>query len=1133
MGGTQAIMLDTELQWSEALANNNIRAIICWLRKLTAEGEVDVEEILSTFSCWVQRTSEFAEKELLTLCFSRCQGLWMFLDRRSFTRVHMLLQRLRNLLTLAQWARRQLSSAHLWHGVGVPCVVCRDTFGSSDVRRGCWNREHRALKQHIWLGRLVQWWGIMGLLPKYPEAHEVKRIAQMWKEMNHSHRKACPDTPGPPMDLLLSPKAAVPSLPWQHRSIIHCLLTRKQPQLALRYLHWTRPAIECVEDAKLCADVLLQNSCVPEAWALLKRGQTESDDMVMYFLQACNKFGLSEEALKCIPAGYNVGKSLVIKLNVCSKDNSSLKLPSANNLCQGEGDNVNGTETTQSQSPLMKKDFILYNHSAGKPPCPLSAKLYQAQRVNTLSPEELVQLVRKAVMEVRKPHPKISDVVWPEHTGRKSHSREMFLSTQALRHLTPSPAPMDMVEETEPTAHTDEKEEEQPVQNQQPESPEHISFSEDLSVSSVTSASSPLLRWDRPNVYESTVTLQRISSLLTDGENQSREEEDEEEDSRTPSPDCLEQRATLDGATGPFLLGDLDKDTFAELGLSAEEGEEDFGIHVFSSLDFLSVDAVKRINLPSLLYSNEDSQQVPNECEPQVESRSFLSPDEKMACCKDVFEEYVHGPQDVVRLWSSAVSLNREDQSDYIPYEISSFSDAATLDCLLEEEGHQKTYEHHQQGEAVGRFNLGFSCAMSETTQDLLTDPQQSLLSEDPVASCSRAISLLTPACSSISLTQLQQISGSSLTPSTICNTKTASVPSDTTDEGSPEVQLKTDEPCVRSAWLDHCKKGGWWKQDLETCGDSSALLPGTEPGAALPSDIDKRHSFVLSQPYSHGLADFTAMQKGDNRGGKQADKEEPAGWSGLGRGSQAAVPPGRREQKRETEKMALDNLIFAQCILYFLAFVFGFIAVVPLSENTEDFGGKCLLFTRGMWQNENITVSKQRFIVEEWGPESSCSFITFVGIASLILSAVQAWRLLFFLCKGHDDSIFNAFLNLLISSLVVFTVFLSSTIVSVGFNMWCDAVTESGTLPSSCEDLQDTDLELGLNNSAFYDQFAIAQFGLWAAWLTWLGIAVIAFLKVYHNYRQEDLLDSLIHEKDLLLGRSSRRSSDLKTGLI
>lgn len=113
--------------------------------------------------------------------------------------------------------------------------------------------------------------------------------------------------------------------------------------------------------------------------------------------------------------------------------------------------------------------------------------------------------------------------------------------------------------------------------------------------------------------------------------------------------------------------------------------------------------------------------------------------------------------------------------------------------------------------------------------------------------------------------------------------------------------------------------------------------------------------------------------------------------------------------------KMAKDNFIFTQCVLYFLAFVFGFIAVVPLSENTEDFGGKCLLFTRGMWQNDNITVSKQRFIVEEWGPQSSCSFITFVSVASLLLAAVQAWRLLFLICKGHDEWEFIHFYYLLL----------------------------------------------------------------------------------------------------------------------
>ncbi|XP_011535047.1 transmembrane protein 179 isoform X2 [Homo sapiens] len=124
------------------------------------------------------------------------------------------------------------------------------------------------------------------------------------------------------------------------------------------------------------------------------------------------------------------------------------------------------------------------------------------------------------------------------------------------------------------------------------------------------------------------------------------------------------------------------------------------------------------------------------------------------------------------------------------------------------------------------------------------------------------------------------------------------------------------------------------------------------------------------------------------------------------------------------------------------------------------------------------------------------------------------------------SSSFFSAFLNLLVSAFVVFLVFIASTIVSVGFTMWCDTITEKGTVPHSCEELQDIDLELGVDNSAFYDQFAIAQFGLWASWLAWLAITTLAFLKVYHNYRQEDLLDSLIHEKELLLARPSPRTS-------
>ncbi|XP_076982785.1 transmembrane protein 179 [Tamandua tetradactyla] len=224
---------------------------------------------------------------------------------------------------------------------------------------------------------------------------------------------------------------------------------------------------------------------------------------------------------------------------------------------------------------------------------------------------------------------------------------------------------------------------------------------------------------------------------------------------------------------------------------------------------------------------------------------------------------------------------------------------------------------------------------------------------------------------------------------------------------------------------------------------------------------------------------------------------------------------------------MTLNNFLLAQCACYFLAFVFSFLVVVPLSENGHDFRGRCLLFTEGMWLSANLTVpERERFTVQEWGPPAACRFSLLAGLLSLLLAAAHAWRTLFFLCKGHEDSFFSAFLNLLASASVVFLVFVASTLVSVGFSMWCAAVTESSSGPHSCEELQDTDLELGVDNSAFYDQFAIAQVGLWAAWLAWLALTILAFLKVYHNSRQEDLLASLVHEKELLLARPSPRAS-------
>lgn len=147
----------------------------------------------------------------------------------------------------------------------------------------------------------------------------------------------------------------------------------------------------------------------------------------------------------------------------------------------------------------------------------------------------------------------------------------------------------------------------------------------------------------------------------------------------------------------------------------------------------------------------------------------------------------------------------------------------------------KKTYGHHQREDTVG-----CSCAMSETTQDLLTDPHQRLQSEDPVTSGSGAsagtgqwdTSLLCTRCP----TQFQQISGSSLTLSPTFIIKTTSAPSDASNESSSEAKLKAHQPCLQStsAWLEQCKVGSWMKRDGEQCRVSCGPLSASEPRAVI-----------------------------------------------------------------------------------------------------------------------------------------------------------------------------------------------------------------------------------------------------------------------------------------------------------
>ncbi|XP_042201209.1 transmembrane protein 179-like [Callorhinchus milii] len=224
------------------------------------------------------------------------------------------------------------------------------------------------------------------------------------------------------------------------------------------------------------------------------------------------------------------------------------------------------------------------------------------------------------------------------------------------------------------------------------------------------------------------------------------------------------------------------------------------------------------------------------------------------------------------------------------------------------------------------------------------------------------------------------------------------------------------------------------------------------------------------------------------------------------------------------------NKLLLCQCVAYFLGLLLSLLVVVPLAENGSRFGDRCLLFSEASWRQENATGGSSvisRFVVGAWGPPAGCHFCTFVGVFTLIFSAAQAWRTFFYLCKGHDDTLLSAFLNLVLSCSVLFLTIVASVMVSVGFSLWCDEVTDHGRMPNSCEEMQSMNLHLDVDTSSFYIHFRVAQFGLWSIWVVWAVLGVLAFLKVYRNYKRKELARCLAREKELLLDHSARRRPD------
>ncbi|KAH7939485.1 hypothetical protein HPB52_013164 [Rhipicephalus sanguineus] len=180
---------------------------------------------------------------------------------------------------------------------------------------------------------------------------------------------------------------------------------------------------------------------------------------------------------------------------------------------------------------------------------------------------------------------------------------------------------------------------------------------------------------------------------------------------------------------------------------------------------------------------------------------------------------------------------------------------------------------------------------------------------------------------------------------------------------------------------------------------------------------------------------------------------------------------------------MGLGNiLLLTQATCYTITLILSVCTVVPMAVHVSKFDGHCLLYTTGTFDSDDGH----------------------------------------FIARWADDAMFNcssflsAFLDSVVSVIVMLLVFTTSVLVSDGFRAWCRAITQR--FPA-CEDASVTQISKPdhVDTVGFYMHVGTAQFGAWSSWVCWVLQAVLCTRKLCLYHERENLMISMARERRLL----------------
>jgi len=178
------------------------------------------------------------------------------------------------------------------------------------------------------------------------------------------------------------------------------------------------------------------------------------------------------------------------------------------------------------------------------------------------------------------------------------------------------------------------------------------------------------------------------------------------------------------------------------------------------------------------------------------------------------------------------------------------------------------------------------------------------------------------------------------------------------------------------------------------------------------------------------------------------------------------------------------------------------------MSLHLYNFCGHCSLYSNGVYIEED-----GRF-EPNWSTPFYCGFTLFVGSLILLVAFIQLIRKLIFLYKGTDSSFLSALIDAVIAFIFTVLVLIDAVIVSRGFAIWCNAVTQRF---DSCETASSV-MIIGKNSDidpkGFFIQLGSVQFGIWMLLVGWVLLLVLAARKLFVYHERENIIVSMARSR-------------------